>query len=101
MGTRVELQTVLENVLGTRHVYFQPPESIKLQYPCIVYKRSDIDSEHAGNKIYKQKKRYSVTVIDRDPDSLIPDMVGSLPYTEYNRHYTTDNLNHDVYILYF
>jgi len=33
MGTRLELQNLLENILGSRNVYFQPPENLKLNYP--------------------------------------------------------------------
>ena len=29
MGSRLDLQTELEGLLGNRHVYFQPPESKK------------------------------------------------------------------------
>jgi hypothetical protein len=46
-------------------------------------------------------KRYQVTIIDRDPDSGIPEVVAGLPTSTFSRHFTVDNLNHDVYTLYF
>jgi len=42
-----------------------------------------------------------VTVIDQDPDSEIPDKVAEMPMSLFNRFYTADNLNHDVYNVFF
>jgi hypothetical protein len=101
MAQRLELQSVLVDILGTNDVYFQPPPTVQMTYPCIVYNRDDIDTTHADNKPYKRKTRYQVTVIDRDPDSAIPEKVGELPLCVYDRFYAADNLNHDVYKLFF
>lgn len=101
MGQRNELQALLVTLLGTTNVYFQPPPTLKMQYPCIVYKRDLVQTNFADNSPYKHKKRYLVTVIDRDPDSLIPDKLGMLPMCVYDRFYTADNLNHDVFKLFF
>ena len=91
----------LVNVLGSRNVYFQPPESIKMKYPAIVYERNDIKNKHGDNDIYLQAYQYKVTVIDYDPDSEIVSKVSKLPACRFNRHYTADNLNHDTFILYY
>ena len=101
MAPRLELQALLKTILGTEYVYFQPPPSIQMKYPCIVYKRDYVDTKHADNLPYSQKKRYQITVIDQDPDSHIPDKVGRLPLCAFDRMYTADNLNHDVYKLFF
>lgn len=101
MGTRMQLQALLAGLLNSTNVYFQPPASLKLQYPCIVYKRDRIDIAHADNKPYKNKRRYQLTVIDANPDSDIPEKVAALPMCSYDRFYTADNLNHDVYNLFF
>lgn len=95
------LQTLLEGLLGTRNVYFQPPESLKLNYPCIVYERNNIRIDTANNKPYLKYKRYTVTYIDEDPDSEIPDKLLELAYCSFDRHFVSDNLNHDVFVLYF
>lgn len=92
---------MLEELLGSSNVYFQPPPSIKLKYPCIVYHKSMENAIFADDRPYNRRNRYKVTVIDRDPDSLIPDKVGELPMCTFDRHYTSDKLNHDVYNLYF
>jgi len=101
MGTRLELQTVLEGLQDGVAVYFQPPENVTMSYPAIVYNRDYLAVDFADNSPYNRKIRYQVTVIDRDPDSLIPDKVASLPLMHYVRHYTTENLNHDIYDVYF
>ena len=83
------------------NVYFQPPNGLKMEYPCIVYKWDDEQVLFADNGPYRRKKRYQVTVIDRDPDSILPDMVAGLPYSSFDRAYPADNLNHTVYNLFF
>src|SRR5689334_8946015 len=100
MGQRTSLQNLLETLLGSEHVYFQPPASVQMQYPAIVYRRDDEDTNFADNRPYKRCKRYLVTVIDKNPDSLIPDKVGDLPMCQFNRYFAADNLNHVVFVLY-
>ena len=82
-------------------MYFQPSESLKMQYPAIVYSLKDIDNSYANNLVYGQSRSYEVTVIDSDPDSEIRDKVSTLPRCTFNRHYKSDNLNHYVFTLYF
>lgn len=101
MGTRLELQTMLESVLGSRNVYFQPPENVRMNYPAIVYSRNRIDNNHANDGVYKQSLSYSVTVIDKNPDSEIVTKVSQLPMCRFDRHFKADNLNHDVFTIYY
>lgn len=101
MPSRLELQTQLENLLGSRNVYFQPPESLRMKYPAIVYTRDGINNAFAGDEPYVSRRRYSVTVIDEDPDSLIIDKINTLKNCQFNRHYTADQLHHDVFTLFY
>ena len=98
---RSELHAILKGIGGVEEVYFQPPNGLKMRYPCIVYNRGVARTDFAGNKPYLYSKRYEVTVIDKDPDSLIPDEVAALQSCVHNRFFTADNLNHDVFNLYF
>lgn len=98
---RLELQEILTEILETDQVYFQPPPTVQMAYPCIVYKRDSQKSRFADDQPYKHDKQYLVTVIDRDPDSSIPDKIAELPLCVYDRFYTTDGLNHDVFKLFF
>lgn len=101
MGQRVDLQAKLEELLGSEYVYFQPPANVQMVNPCIVYHRENTETLFAGNNPYRFTKRYEVTVIDRNPDSEIPDRVAALPMCLHDRTFAADNLNHYVFTLYF
>lgn len=101
MGQRLDLQDILVEILGSDQVYFQPPPGVSMEYPCIVYSRDYEETLFADDKPYSRKKRYQVTVIDRNPDSIIPDAVAELPLCSFDRFYTAENLNHDVFKLFF
>jgi hypothetical protein len=101
MGTRTDFQTLLETALGSDRVYFQPPPNFMLSYPCIVYNRSNIRTKHGDNIPYALFKEYTVTVIDPNPDSAIPDKIAKLSQSQFDRHFTSDNLNHDVFNILF
>lgn len=99
MGLRLDLQTLLEAVLGSDKVYFQPPASTTLTYPCIVYKRSGIKSLFGDNIPYFLAKEYTLTVIYKDPDSDLMDKVAKLPKCKLDRTFTSDNLYHAVFTI--
>lgn len=101
MGTRIELQAKLEEMLGSRNVYYQPPETIKMEYPAIVYSKSDVNSIFANDEGYLQSRCYDITVIDHRPDNVVIDKLLKLPMCTFSRHYKADNLNHDILRLYF
>lgn len=101
MGNRIELQTMFENILGSRNVYFQPPELMRMAYPAIVYDLGNIDVSYADDGLYTSINQYKVTFITDDPDSEIIGRLMMLPLCRFDRHYTADNLNHYIYTLYF
>lgn len=96
-----ELQFLLEQLLGSTNVYYQPPEDKKLEYPCIVYQLDGVKTEYANNLPYWNAKRYLITYIDRYPDMYIPDKIALLRTASFNRFFVSDNLNHWVYRVYF
>lgn len=98
--SRENLQTILEKILGSDNVYFQPTESLKLNYPAIVYSRNRIENTFADDAVYKQAYSYQITVIDKNPDSDIVRKVSQLPMCRHDRHFKSDNLNHDSFTLY-
>ena len=107
MSRRLKLHNVLCDILSCPdqgpecRAYFQPPSSAKMKYPAIVYALNDIDNAFADNKVYLSARKYSVTVIDSDPDSSLVGKVASMPTSRFNPHYTKDNLNHDVFEIFF
>lgn len=100
-GSRLNLQTLLEEILGSDEVHFQAPESGKMNYPAIVYSLANIENKHANNEVYSQYRSYEITVIDYDPDSEIMNKVSMLPKCKFNRHFKADNLNHWVFTIYY
>lgn len=100
MGNRLDLQATLEEILGSREVYFQPPATVQMRYPAIVYSRKSIGNAHANNGVYKRDRCYELTVIDQNPDSEIVEKISELPLCRFDRHYTKDRLNHDVFTIY-
>ena len=101
MASRLNLQKLLEDILGTRNVYFDPPEPVKMQYDAIRYSRSKIQNTFANDSVYKQDDRYEVIAIYRNPDSELPRKLSRLPKCVHDRHYVADNLHHDVFTLYY
>lgn len=72
-----------------------------MEYPCITYQRDYAVVQFADNKPYSRKKRYQVTIIDEDPNSELPELIADLPLSSYDRFFAVDNLNHDIYNIYF
>lgn len=101
MNKRLELHNKLVALLNSNNVYFQPPSTIKIQYPCIIYRRSSLDLKRANDLLYNKKTGYTITLIDSNPDNNINDKLILLPFCSFDRHYTADNLNHDVYTIYY
>lgn len=115
--TRLDFNQALKDVLGSEHVYFSPPESVKLVYPCIIYERDPYKTENADNKIYYLYTKYTVTYIDRDPDAgefkqneryedeeetnMIQKILFTFPLCSHDRSFVSDNLNHNVFTIYF
>jgi hypothetical protein len=107
MNSRLELHELLCGIVnitapdGDRHTYFDPPPSKKMKFPAIRYARESIENSHANNSVYRQDNAYTITVIDSDPDSAIVKQVAMLPKCRHSRHYKAENLNHDVFTLYY
>lgn len=98
---RTELHDILVELLGSRNVYYQPPNNVKMTYPCIVYSWDGTIVEFADNGGYFRRKSYQVTVIDQDPDSRIPDLVEALPYCSMSTTMVVDNLHQFTFNLAF
>lgn len=98
---RLKLHEILCELLGSREVHFQPPTSVEMSYPAIVYAREDVKNTFADNVVYGQDYYYRITVIDKSPIGRITEKISKLPGCRFVRNYQADNLNHDVFTLYF
>jgi hypothetical protein len=102
MASRLELHEEFETILGTNDVYFDPPASVQMNYPCIRYKLDAPSQLRANNRVYRSTNRYKVTVIDEDPESEIPSKIQDrFEMCSIDQTYTADNLNHTVLTLYY
>ena len=99
MGSRLDLHALLLTI--TDNVYYQPPSADRMSYPCIVYNRSNIHTRFANNNPSNAERRYALKVLDPDPDSQIIDKVILLARCRFDRHYVSDDLNHDVFTIIF
>ena len=101
MGTRVELRSKLEELLGSKEVYYNRPEDRLMEYPAIVYSKIKPRTAHAGNSIYKIDSQYELTVISNRPDNPVLDKLIQFPYCAMDRLYKADNLYHNTFTLYY
>lgn len=101
MDSRPNLQVLLEELLESKNVYFQPPESLKMNYPAIRYALKNFDRKFANNSAYFQKPCYELTLIGKNPDSEFVNKLLSLPLCAFDRSYKADNLNHWVFTIFY
>lgn len=99
MGNRVDLHSILLGI--TENVYYQAPTNVQIKYPAIIYSRRNIENEYGSNQVHIQNRSYSIMVIDQDPDSVIVDKIAQLPFCKFDRHYISDGLNHDTFVIYY
>lgn len=101
MASRLELHKKLEEFLGSKNVYYQPPANKLMQYDAIRYALSRIDTRHADDARYISKKCYEIIVISRLPDPDVVQKILDMPYTSLGRPYVADNLNHYPITIYY
>lgn len=101
MRSRLELHEVLCDILGSRNVYFQPPTNVSMRYPAIVYNLSDIENKHADDGVYSFANQYQITLIDRNPETDVVYKINQLQTANFIRSYSSDNLNHWVFEIFF
>lgn len=99
MGSRLELHEILCKILGNRNAYYQPPASVQMSYPAIVYKLKDVTKLYANNDPYELLTAYEVILIDKNPDTEFLRPILNLQYCSFDRFYAADNLNHWVFTL--
>ena len=100
MASSLDLQREFQALC--KNVYFHPPESVKLSYPCIIYKRSAGDTRFADNKKYSYTAGYDVVVVEMDPDrKLATDVYTHFVYCREGSPYISNNLYHSPFTIYF
>lgn len=97
---RTQLSLKLKAALDSLNVYFKAPPNTGMKYPCIVYDRDNVSTQHADNKPYRSAQRYQITLISQNPDEPAYDRILALEYCAFSRSYATSGLHHDVFVIY-
>lgn len=88
--------------LGINNVYIQPPESVKLSYPCVILRVTTGTTLYAGNRPYRYEDRYEAMYIRRSRDlDMVKSIAMSFPKCRHDRSYVADNLYHSIFVIYF
>ena len=101
MDRRLQLHDLLIDILGSRNVYFQPPDGSTVKYPCIIYSIDDIDINHANNKPYAHKTKYLIKLVDKNIETSTKDKILLLSTCKFVDHYVSNNLHHFLFNIYF
>ena len=66
-----------------------------------IYSKAKPDTKHANDKVYMKTNCYEIIVISKRPDDPVINKLENLQMCEWERHYVSDNLHHDVLTLYY
>lgn len=102
MGKRTYLQEQLQNIMGSNKVYYDPPESTTMTYPCIRYSLNKQITKYANDKKYYKRTVYTITLIDKSSISgeKTCALLDELDYCSFDRAYTSDGIHHYIYNIY-
>lgn len=102
MASRMDLQNELIVLLGSDHVYYDPPENLQMQYPCFIYTVSKANERYSDNKVYRYVNGYDITYVDINQDSdVLEKFKTHFLMSNFNRHYVADELHHTVFVVYW
>ena len=102
MNRRQEITQILRTKLGIQNVYFQPPEDLKMKFPCVRYKLSDIKTMKADNMLYNHTQGYELVYITREPDNILVDtMLKTFDHISFSGCQVINDLYHYRYKLYY
>ena len=102
MNNRLALHEKLVELVGNSNVYFQPPTSVQISYPCVIYNVGNGDAKHADNIVYNYINSYDLTFIYKKPNiEIIEQVLAALPMCRVTRVYVADNLNHYAFSVYY
>lgn len=89
------LHKKLEAALAGTKVWFQPPSNISMTYPTVIYHMEGSNNTHADNSTYTKDVRYSVVVMDTNPDSTLwSSIMDAIPRSSLDNVMNVEGLYH-------
>ena len=102
MGSRLQLQNELEELLGSTNVYYQPPSNSSIKYPCIIFELSNTNVRPADNKKYIKTNRYHVKHIYKSLSNELKDSIlDHFMLISHDNRMKVDGLYNDDFTLYY
>lgn len=102
MNRRLELSNKLRTLIGNSNIYYQPPASVEIKYPCVIYNMGKGSTKHANDSVYNYVHSYELKFIFKKPNEMIVKKVlKSLTLCSFDRVYVSDNLYHYVFNVYY
>ena len=88
----------------SNNVYYNPPTSIRMSYPCFRFAENNTYTIRADNVAYLNHRRWVITYITTDEEeveTVINRMLNHFMMCNNETVYKADNLIHIVFNLYF
>lgn len=101
MHKQQEVQSILESILGSRNVYFQPPASVQIKFPAFIYFTGRVNDRFADDSRYLKRRPYEVQYVSKTFDEKFVNDMLELPYCELNTTFKKDNVYHYNFTIYF
>ena len=100
MKSRIEIQEMLENIIGNSNVYFQEPPNTGMKYPCIVYRFSRFNQNNADNIPYLVTGRWEIHHMYKSiKNDLKEKIIFGVPFCSFDRRVINDGVYNDFYTL--
>ena len=98
MKSRIEIQNLLEEILGSKEVYFQAPPNTGMSYPCMIYDFEGFDTSFADNRPYLVSGQWTVHHMYKSiKNDLKERMVLEEPFFRWDRRIKSDGVYNDYY----
>lgn len=98
--TREQFHAELCTILGSNHVYYNPPENVKIEFPAIVYRLETPSIVHADNGLYWLHIPYRVTLIQKETSDELWTKLAAFPLCRPGNPFISDGLRHYVFTIY-
>lgn len=96
-----KLRQILQDNGLDVNIYFEPPRSISVKTPNILYKLDRSKPIYGDNKAYVDIAEYTVIFRTKEPCCIIHNDLLKLGQSSFVSKYTKDGLNHYQYKIYY